>query len=188
MFIYVDIDADKFVTGWGSSPISENSIKVEIEEDNPFLNGNPYLYQLLEGKLVLNDSVLLNNVKSNKIKELDQLCQQEILGKFVFQVNGIDYSFSCDMEAQANFEKVDRAFERQRITEIGWTCYDPEGKVVRVVVDSEIFEQLYVAHLTHIQSNIAKFRDYLQQIVESVTIEASGSVEQAIAEVNSIRW
>jgi YHS domain-containing protein len=126
-----------------------------------------------------NVSIILKGVKKSKIVELNQSCNKTILGKFSHDVNGVTYYFSNDMEAQANFEKCDRAFEKGRMTELAWTCYDVDGNVVRLVLTPETFESLYVAHLEHIQNNIAKFRDFLMPQVEGAT---------TVEEIESIQW
>lgn len=122
---------------------------------------------------------ILRQEKDKKIQELNHACSQTILGRFFSDVNGITYSFSNDMEAQANFEKADRAFERGLITEILWTAHDVNGDVVRLTLDATAFEGVYIDHLSHIQDNISKFRDVLMPQVESCT---------TVEEVNSIKW
>lgn len=121
----------------------------------------------------------INDVKEKKILELNSACNSTILGRFTQEVNGQVYAFSNDAEAQANFEKADRAFEKGRLTEIIWTAYDTDGNVARIILTSENFESVYMAHLIHIQSNISKYRDVLMPQVEQAT---------TVNEVNSIVW
>jgi hypothetical protein len=104
---------------------------------------------------------------NGKMIELSRKCNETILGKFSSQVNGVTYYFSNDMEAQANFEKCDRAFEKGRLTDIAWTCYNTNDEVVRLVLTPETFEQVYLDHLYHIQNNISKLRDFLMPMVDS---------------------
>lgn len=120
----------------------------------------------------------LEELKQEKLAELSRRCNQTIIGKFSFDYNGVTYYFSCDTEAQSNFEKVDRAFDKARMTEINWTSYDVGGNAVRLTFDKASFEGLYLAHLNHIQSNISKLRDVLMPIVLEATAD----------ELNAVTW
>jgi hypothetical protein len=121
----------------------------------------------------------IDEAKKNKLVELNGACSMTISGRFTATVNNIDYQFSCDSEAQSNFEKTDRAFDKTRITEINWTAYDVDGNVVRLLLDNTTFEGVYMAHLQHIQDNVSKFRDTLMPLVESAS---------TVDEVNAIIW
>jgi hypothetical protein len=128
---------------------------------------------------IINWTKSIDRAKEDKEHELNSKCNSTILGRFSCVVNDETYHFSNDMEAQANFEKCDRAFEKGRLTEIPWTAYDTDGNVVRVVLTQETLEQVYLAHLYHIQSSIAKFRDVLMpQVLAATTVE----------EVEAIKW
>lgn len=123
---------------------------------------------------------MLDAAKSDKKGFLNQQCNETITGKFAYTYDdGVSYYFSCDMEAQSNFEKVDRAFDKGRMTEITWTAYDSLGNAVRLSFNQTNFENLYLAHLNHIQENISKFRDDLMpQVMNATTVE----------ELQSIQW
>lgn len=121
----------------------------------------------------------LDDTRSKKLQELKEACNITILGRFSHVFGEDTYYFSNDMEAQANFEKCDRAFEKGRLTEIPWTAYDSEENVVRLIFDSASFEPLYISHLTHIQSNIVKFRDILMPRVVAA---------QTVPELVAINW
>jgi hypothetical protein len=130
----------------------------------------------IEGK---SETDILESEKLSKMQELTIECNKTILGRFSAIVDSVEYRFSNDMEAQSNFEKCDRAFEKGRATEIPWTAYDVDGNVVRVLLNDIKFEPVYVAHLTHIQNNISKLRDFLEpQIWGATTVE----------EVRNITW
>jgi hypothetical protein len=128
---------------------------------------------------VLNWKNNLEESKNSKIEELSRSCNLTILGRFTSPVDGVQYQFSNDLEAQANFEKCDKAFDRGMITEILWTAYDISGNATRVLLNSESFEVVYYNHLEHIQNNISRFRDLLiPQVKNATTIE----------EVEDIKW
>ncbi|OIS74608.1 hypothetical protein [Bacillus licheniformis] len=179
MNIYISLNEKGQVTGWGSTRGMDSEIEIDIEDNDPFLTDNPFIYRYLDGKLVKDESFELNRAKSEKIEELSRECKAAILGRFVATVDGVEYLFSCDIEAQANFEKAEKSFAKGLITEIPWTAYDSNGKVVRVLLNQEKFEPVYIKHLEHIQNNISKFRDFLQPMVEDA---------QTPEEVFIIRW
>lgn len=129
-----------------------------------------------EGQLM---EELVSDAKNNKLAELNQKCEGSILGKFTVEINDAAYQFSNDMEAQMNFEKVDRAFEKGKMEEIPWTVYDQNERVLRIILNADSFSKVYLAHLNHIQDNISKFRDILQPQVENAT---------TIEEIQSINW
>lgn len=169
----------------------ENVIDTIQSVDNVQINGNDITWETgsMSGVkcsfLVLNDNEdfsingVLDSARKNKIEELDKACSETILNYFPFDVNGVTYYFSNDMEAQANFEKAGRAFDKAYITNITWTAYNQNDIAFRLTFDSVSFDNLYLAHLHHIQDNISKFRDVLEpQVLSATTIE----------ELDSIKW
>lgn len=178
MEIYIQCDLNNVVLHVGTSPIGENPIEVEVDSWDVFYN--PRIYRYANGTISIDNSLILNNVKEQKINELDRACSQAILANFTYQYSdGNTYSFSNDETAQGNFDKVLNAFDKNLATSISWTTYDSSNNIVRLTFDSTSFTDLYKAHLNHIQSNISKFRDVLQPQVEAcTTVEA----------VNAIVW
>jgi hypothetical protein len=119
----------------------------------------------------------LEEYKRKKLEELNQKCEQTILGYFTSTVDTIEYQFSNSNEAQKNFDKGARAFDKAYVTEMTWTVYDLAGNVVRLVLDATKFESVYMDHLNHIQSNISKFRDLLMpQVIDAIDKEQVDSV------------
>lgn len=121
----------------------------------------------------------LDQVKADRLDYLNDMCNKAILSNFTSTVGGINYSFSNDEDAQKNFDKAGRAFDKGFITSLIWTAYDSQGNDVRIALDNNSFETVYVDHLNHIQSNISNYRDSLQPRVQSAT---------SIDEVNSVIW
>lgn len=155
---------DNYFEGWGSN----DSFYIPKWD---FVNK-----RWIEGKKNI-DLLLIH--KENKLRELNQKCEESILGRFTVVINGVQYQFSNDNEAQKNFDKADRAFTKGMIIEIPWTVYNSNGQVVRVLLNQETFDMVYADHLSHIQNNISKFRDILQPQVEMAT---------TISEVEAIIW
>lgn len=179
MKVFLDVDpSTNLIRGWGSTPINKKPIEVEIEDSNEFLNDVRSVYIYVDGKVMKSDERVLDITKKRKISDLRLNCKKTILGKFSCEINGKTYFFSCDENAQTNFEKVDRAFEKGRISSVGWTAYNADGTSLRLELDAISFEPLYNAHLEHILSNKSKFRDSLEPKVKAAKLE----------DIDKIKW
>ena len=110
MIVYAYRDDEGKVAGWGTT-YSPNSVQFDLPDSHNFLI-NPFSYKIEDGKLIRDESKELIDAKERKIRELEIACQESIVGYFVSEIKGEKYYFSCDNEAQSNFEKVDRAFEK----------------------------------------------------------------------------
>lgn len=111
----------------------------------------------------------LDEVKQAKITELNDACNQSILGKFTSTINGMSYYFSYDTEAQSNITKVGRAFDKGLVTTVKWTAYDSDGNTVRIDLDANSFDAMFTNSLIHLNTNISKLRDDLEPKVEEAT-------------------
>lgn len=120
----------------------------------------------------------LESLKLKKIKELENKCKESILGYFSAEVDGVTYQFSCDDEAQKNFDKGFRAFEKAWQTEIHWTAY-LNNERVRVLFVEETFLPVYMEHVRHINRNVSKLRDTLEPLVINATTKE---------ELETIQW
>jgi hypothetical protein len=177
MDIFIQIDETKRVIGWSSSE-DQNSILVSVPDDHSFFS-NPFVHHYENGALTYNEETHLRLARNSKMRKLKVACDEAILGRFTATVAGVEYQFSCDNEAQKNFEKLDRAFEKGRITEEKWTAYDSDGNVVRLTLDAMKFESVYVAHLYHISGNVSKLRDDLGPKVNAA---------QSLDELSTVIW
>lgn len=121
----------------------------------------------------------LDQVKQAKIAELNQSCNQAIVGRFTSTVNGVSYQFSYDQEAQSNFNGTAAAFSRSYITSVVWTAYDVSGNAVRLTLSATDFDTVAKDALNHVNSNISRFRDTLVPQVNSAT---------TVSAVNAIVW
>ncbi|QIW88692.1 hypothetical protein P59_095 [Bacillus phage P59] len=179
MDIFVLISSEGFIEGWSTTPSgADNEVTLTVKKDHAFFTTPFTYYKLVDGGLVYSSDRELLAAKQEKNRELDAICKATILGRFPAIVDGVEYFFSNDIEAQANFEKLDKAFDKGFLTAIPWTCYDAEGGVHRIVLTAETFPVVYFAHLNHIQGNIAKYRDILQPMVAEATED----------ELKNIQW
>lgn len=171
MKIYIQTDDANRLLCYGTTRSNDSDIEVEVNETDDVLK-NPFIYTCVNGQLIRNDQYLLEIEKSNKLEELNQACNDTILGVFQVAVNGSTYSFSHDLAAQQNFSNAKLAFMDNLLTTISWTAYDNDNNVVRLTLDKDAFNTVYLAHLNHVSSNISKFRDTLQSQVESAINKA----------------
>lgn len=127
-----------------------------------------------------NSEEVLEVYKQGKDMELNEACKESILKGFTHEVNGIEYHFSFDSEAQFNFQGAERLFSTGQIDEIRWTVKNMEtGEYERILITKEVMEELVMKILQHKDSNISKYRDFLLPIVKSA---------ETIEEIETIKW
>ena len=112
----------------------------------------------------------LNELKQEKIKELDNNCTQAILGRFSATIDGIEYEFSYDEEAQSRFNGIGLLFFANKIQDIEWTAYQ-NGERVRITLNQTNFDSISLQALQHQNTNIIKYNTLLQQVNEATTKE-----------------
>lgn len=110
-------------------------------------------------------SINLDNIKADKIDELDAACEATILGRFTATVNGVSYEFSYDEKAQSRFNGVGLMFTRGIITSNDWTAY-LNGERVRISLSSNDFNNVAIAAAQHCDSNVQKFNDLRTQVLD----------------------
>lgn len=111
-------------------------------------------------KFILPVKKTLDELKQEKIKELDKNCTETILGYFKVVVNGVEYEFSNDMEAQSRFNGIASAFSLGMITEVGWTVRK-DGERYRLILSKDQFISVAGAAFQHQNINIIKFNQLL---------------------------
>ena len=112
----------------------------------------------------------LNELKQEKIKELDANCTQAILGRFSATINNTEYEFSYDAEAQSRFNGIGLLFFANKIQDIEWTAYQ-NGERVRITLNQTNFDSISLQALQHQNTNIIKYNTLLQQVNEATTKE-----------------
>lgn len=178
MKIFVEIDNEKCITGWGSSPFSNNCIEVEIEEDHPILLGGR-LFRVDSDGIVIEDnkSSLEEHVK-RKDAELSKACQDSIMSGFTHKIDGELYHFSFDLESQLNFQGAERILSQGMFKSINWTVRH-NGVYKRIQITKEVMEQLAYVILIHKDSNISRYRETLMPLVYEAKSES---------EIEEIHW
>lgn len=175
--LYKETNGD--VLGWATSPISnDNHSTLEIDINNEQFFKNFIGFKIIDNELVFDAAILLQNEKQLKIAELREQCQKTIEAGFYYEMNELEYHFSFDSEAQQNFQTAIFWANENIISGIGWTVkLDNEYK--RIYLTKEDLNGLSMKILSHKQSNIEKFRDFLTPIVEAAATES---------ELNEINW
>lgn len=115
--------------------------------------------------------------KENKWNELDSACTNAILGRFKAILDGVEYEFSYDDQAQSRFNGTPYLFSSGIATSIEWTAY-LNGQRTSVFLDEVKFNTVAKAAFNHQNANIAKFR---QKITELTAV-------QNIPDFELIQW
>lgn len=124
----------------------------------------------------------LDELKQEKMIELEHACSQSIVGTFTAQVNGVTYSFSNSTSAQSNFKDAKDAWTygyMPNTQTVKWTVYDSDGSIVRLDLTESQFDPVNIARMTWQQTNVSKLRDDLELKVNEATTED---------EINQIVW
>lgn len=73
MVIYVLLDNEGYIDGWGSSDPGGDSIEIEIEEDHPFFNDMMFKYIIKDNKIELSENANYLEEEYIKNKEREEL-------------------------------------------------------------------------------------------------------------------
>lgn len=180
MKIFIQLNNTKII-GYGSTRSSEDDIQLELPDDHELFR-NPFVYTYVNGQLIKDDSFLLIKEKDKKIAEMNAECNNTILSGFDYAIDGVEYHFSSSMTAQLNFQGVDSLFKDDLVPNgiVEWTVTDKvTGKIVRILINKDTFNQLKLQLFLHINNNISKFRNTLQPKIE---------VASTVAQVQEITW
>jgi hypothetical protein len=171
MVIYFTLDSEGRLEGVSSHPSNvDGEISMNIREDHEVLK-NPFIFRYENGELVKDVKFQLQQLKISKLNELNQACEYHILNGFKHKIREEIYHFSYDKEAQLNLRDTKELFDTDIITEHTLTA-KKNGECVRVTVNKEEFNNLYVVSVKHKNECISKFRDQLVPMVRSAaTIE-----------------
>lgn len=121
---------------------------------------------------------ILQEQRILKDRELNDACQEAILAGFKHTINGIEYEFSYDKEAQGNFSDAQSILSDGLIAELLWTVKQ-DGEYTRIPINKTIMDELKLVILLHKTSNISKYRDKLMPLVESAS---------SVEEVEAVIW
>jgi len=177
MDVYIDVEESGRISGYALSPFSEDCVKVEMEEGDPFFTSFG-LYAYVDGEVVKDISFVLSDKKREKDRELNEACKRCISEGFTHMIDGVEYHFSFDTEAQLNFQGAIFLFAENKVDEIMWTVR--RGEVYeRIPITKGVMDELALVILQHKDTNIRKYRDTLLPLLNEAT---------TFEEVDSIKW
>ena len=120
----------------------------------------------------MDNKTILKDVKETKKKKLNDICKEEILKGFIFNLNGADLRFSYDQEAQRNLSDRWNLFQNDMIDSIRITAHKEDGSAVRFAFNKSEFNKLYLKSIQHKENCISKYRDDLLPLVnQALTVE-----------------
>lgn len=158
-----DIDTIPYDCKETWNPLTERFFKPRYD----FLT-NRWVEGMSEQDIELNRYGPIDTYKKVKDAELNKACSEAILGGFDFSLDGVDYHFSYDNEAQVNFQETYTLFQNSVINDVMWTVTLGEGKF-RLFLNKERFAKVYYASIQHKLRCIKYYRDKLTPLLTSAT-------------------
>jgi len=129
-----------------------------------------------EGK-VIDQEVELQNAKENKIIELNNACNQVILGGFVSNcLGGVEHQYKFDMEYQQNMSDAMLSFMVDTsITSIDWPTKDVGVQTHTKAQFMQLFEEAKIFKT----NNIYRYFDFKLRVIPAL---------ETVNDVNLIVW
>lgn len=177
MQIFISVDKDNRLQGWSTTRSSQSDISYSVQDDHEVLD-NPFIFKYENGRLIRDENYRLSKLKNRKINELNQKCNESILSGFTHIINGIEYHFSFDTEAQLNFQGAEKILDKGLVSELEWTVTH-NGEYERILISKQIMDELVLRILQHKDENIKRLRNVLAPLVESA---------QSKEELDKIAW
>lgn len=176
MRVYIVCDSEKRVLHASTSPFAEEYQEIEVDNYEVFESPDLFIYK--DGTLEKDETKQLEKRKLAKDQELNQACNDAIMAGFDHVIDGLEYHFSFDTEAQLNFQGIRPLLAEGIVTQVDWTV-SRDGAYHRIPVDKKLMDELTVAILMHKDGNVRKYRNVLlPKVYEATTIE----------EVDKINW
>ena len=168
--VLVQLNDDGYVKSYRllkeESAHEESGFVVEIPQDHPFFSSNISSYRIVSGKLVKENTLVVEQAKSVKKKHFSKVCQEKILHGFEFVWKGKLYHFSYDYESQTNFQETYHLFQNSVIESVKWSA-KLDGESVRIDLNKKDFEAVFFASVRHKQAHISKFKDQIEPLIEA---------------------
>jgi hypothetical protein len=121
---------------------------------------------------------ILAHYRELKDWELNKACEQSILAGFTHTIDGVEYQFSYDMQAQTNFGDSRALLNDGVISQVPWTVKQ-DGKYTRISITKEIMDALTLTILMHKTNYISRYRDELLPRVTNA---------KTVAEIKAVTW
>lgn len=126
-----------------------------------------------------NDALITTREK--KDRELNMECSKRILEGFIHNIDGVDYWFSYDIEAQLNMQGVKKMLDEGSITSKRWTVRigGKDGEYSRVDVTKPVMDAISLTALQHVDDKVSWYRDVLMPIINNST---------SVTEIDAVHW
>lgn len=180
MYLYIIVQSDGSIYQASDSPIGgdRENIKVFVEDWEYFIR-NIQSFEYKDEEIRYCEDKGLSSIKARKDIELNEACKSSIIEGFPYTIDGEEYHFPFDIEAQVNFSDGRQLLENDDVDSIGWTVRDSKGEYKRIRIYKKDLNSLSLAIFQHRDYNLTKYRDELLPLVEEA---------RTIEEVNSISW
>lgn len=179
MDIDIAINDNFYVIGWGINLEDEKNTVIHLKNvTDTYFFKNPYVFKLINGCLIKDNKKELSLVKQEKIKELKNACQEDILSGFDFMFKDTLYHISYDKEAQDNLSETKQLFDIGMIETITWTFHNGETSE-RIVLNKTEFGQLYFTSVMAKNAKISMLKDGVEPYINSLT---------EISHVQNVHW
>lgn len=121
----------------------------------------------------------LEAARSAKQEELNQANNEALVYGYFYTINGVNYRFSFDLEAQSNFMASKSLLEAGKVPTVPWTAYKDGAKRVRLDLTLANLNDMELAQFNHKNSIVGKYNDLLINHLYIATSED---------EINAITW
>lgn len=176
MKIYALLTDTNHISDLSLTRNTNNEIEIEVTKGHEVIN-DPFNFKFENGRLIKDESHRLQKHKEMKMDSLNEKCEGAILGYFKSNVNGEEYDFSYDMEAQSRFNGVASSFSLGIINEVQWTAHK-DGERYRLTLTKDQFIQVAKDAFVHQDSNIVKYNELILAVKSA----------QTKAELDKIVW
>lgn len=124
------------------------------------------------------ENEILEEAKKSKKEELSSSCQDDILSGFNVSIESKEYHFSYDREGQNNLQERWHLFQNNMVEEMNITAHLGQEDV-RITVNKEVFNKIYMQSVVAKENKIKKLREDLFPLVERAKSQS---------ELDIIKW
>lgn len=174
MKIYLQLNDNKYLTGWANIRGLETDIEFEIDINDDFFKFPHSIYSYQDGKLIKDENLLLEKVKNRKLFDLNKNRENENTKDFSFVINDMEYEFS------SNISEIQSAYFllNNKLVDSVEINAKKNGEFVTVSANEETIKQLILRAYEIKKQNDLKFKSYLTLIKEMKSID----------EIKKIKW
>lgn len=174
--IWIEVQPNDSITGWSSSPVI-GGVEIEIEENHPVMLEFGY-YAYRNGELIRTEEFVLEQIREQKIKELEQAYQDATNAGFNYTINAINYLFPSDTQSQMQMQVNKMMLDSGMTRSVNIVALQ-DGVPVRVAINKIQISELIMACMAQMTAYETKYWDDLLPLVQAAT---------TVDEVKTIIW